>query len=112
MSGVTLSRRLTLERPERVSDGAGGYAETWSALGTLWGDVQAKPGRMANGETGMVSVTGYRITLRAAPVGHSNRPQPGQRLRGQGRVFAINAVSEDAARPQYLICICEEEVTP
>ncbi|MFZ7090420.1 phage head closure protein [Primorskyibacter sp. 2E233] len=112
MSGVNLSRRLTLERAERVPDGAGGYTQTWVVLGTVWGDVQARTGRVATGEAGAVSVTGYRIAVRAAPLGHSNRPEPGQRFGLQGRQFRIDAVTEDPKRNLYLICDCKEEVTP
>lgn len=112
MSAPKLTRRLTLERVERTSDGAGGFAENWIALGTLWGDVQARAGRVATGETGAVSVTGYRITVRGAPVGQSNRPEPGQRFSMQSRRFRIDSVSEDQARGMFLICHCEEEVTP
>ena len=39
MSAPMLTRRLVLEAPERVADGAGGYTETWVARGTLWAEV-------------------------------------------------------------------------
>jgi len=35
MSAPVLSRRLVLEAPVRVPDGAGGVIESWASLGTL-----------------------------------------------------------------------------
>ena len=35
-----LSRKLTLETPIRVADGAGGYSIDWRPMGTLWAEVK------------------------------------------------------------------------
>ncbi|KUF11937.1 head-tail adaptor protein [Pseudoponticoccus marisrubri] len=110
MSGARLNRQLVLEHAVRSSDGAGGFTESWTALGTLWAEITPRSGRLANGETGAVSVGGFRIRVRGAPVGQSNRPEPGQRFRMAGRIFRIEAVTEDEPRGLYLICHCEEEV--
>jgi hypothetical protein len=43
---AALNRALVLEAPQtRVPDGAGGFALTWGALGTLWAEVVAGAGR-------------------------------------------------------------------
>lgn len=108
----TLNRRLILESPARVSDGAGGFEETWTALGTLWAQIKPRTGRLANGETGAVSIGAFRITVRGAPFGHSSRPEPGQRFRTGARLFRIEAVTEEEPSGLYLICQCQEEVAP
>ena len=109
-----MSRRLTsklvLERLVSVPDGAGGQHESWEALGTVWGEVKPRTGRESVGETGQVSVTGFRIVVRAAPAGHSARPLPDQRFRDGTRVFRINSVTEADPEAQFLICICDEEL--
>ncbi len=110
MSGARLSRRLVLEAPQRAADGAGGYVETWTALGTHWAEVKPRTGREARGAAGPVSRAGFRITLRGVPVGHSGRPVPGQRFRMGPRLFRIEAVTEEEPGGLYLICQCEEEV--
>jgi head-tail adaptor len=107
-----LNRRLTLETLQRNSDGAGGFDPTWSALGTLWAQVKPRTGRLATGETGAVSIGGFRITVRGAPMGHSNRPEPGQRFRMGTRIFRIEAVTEEEPVGLFLICHCQEEVSP
>jgi len=110
MSGPPqLTRRLVLEEPQRLSDGAGGFAETWVVLGTLWAEVKAGSGRERAGEVTAVSRVPYRITVRGAPEGNLARPRPEQRFREGARVFRILAVSEADAQGRYLTCFAEEE---
>ena len=111
MSGrVNLNRALTLETPVRTPDGAGGFARGWQPLGTIWAEVVARTGREREGDGGQMSLTGYRITVRAAPVGHTTRPRPDQRFREGSRVFRITAVAETDPRGRFLTCFAEEEV--
>ncbi len=110
MTAHKLNRKLILETVTRSDDGAGGFIETWTVLGTLWGAVSPRKGRYVTGYGGAVSQTGFEIVVRAAPVGHSNRPLPGQKLRMGTRVFLVQAVTEDEPSPMYLTCQVEEEV--
>lgn len=111
MSGaIHLSRALVLETPEGISDGAGGTLQGWTALGTLWAEVVARSGRERAGDGAQLSLTGYRITVRAAPFGSSMRPRADQRFREGSRVFRILSVAERDARGRFLTCYAEEEV--
>lgn len=110
MADFTLNRRLVLEEADRVPDGAGGWDESWAALGTLWADLRARTGREAGGEAVSLSRTGYRITVRAAPHDAPSRPRPGQRFRDGARVFDIVSVAEADRAGRYLTCLAEEEV--
>ena len=105
-----LNRRLTLETPERVSDGSGGYVETWNSLGVVWAELRPRTGRETVAQAAPVSSVSYKIILRAAPVGHPARPLPGQRLRDGARLFHIHALTEYDVGGQYLTCFAEEEV--
>jgi len=107
---VTLSRRLTLETPQRTADGAGGFSETWVELGTLWADVTARTGRERSDGTAQVSNTAYRITVRAAPYGSPSRPAPEHRFREGTRIFRIEAVAERDPHARFLTCFAQEEV--
>ncbi|WP_297341988.1 head-tail adaptor protein, partial [Pseudophaeobacter sp.] len=62
-----LRRRLLLEDPQRLSDGAGGYSESWAPLGVVWAGLSAQTGRTAGQEGGSLSLQRYKITLRATP---------------------------------------------
>ena len=107
-----LRRRLLLEDPQRLSDGAGGYSESWAPLGVVWAELSAKTGRTAGQEGGSLSLQRYKITLRATPQGSLSRPRPGQRFRQGQRLFRIEAVSEADPGGRYLNCQCIEEVAP
>ncbi len=110
MTHVNLTRKLVLEAPNQIPDGAGGFEESWIALGTVWGEVKSGSGREVAGEAGPVSANTYRITVRAAPYGTSRRPTAEQRFREGARVFKIQAVSERDPHGLYLTCVTKEEV--
>ncbi|OIQ44705.1 MAG: phage tail protein [Roseobacter sp. MedPE-SW] len=105
-------RRLVLEDPQRISDGAGGYSESWAPLGVIWGALKSQTGRTAGQDGGSLSLQRYKISLRATPQGSRSRPRPGQRFRQGQRLFRIEAVSESDPAGRYLTCQCIEEVAP
>jgi len=105
MMRPNLSRRLLLEAPVRVADGAGGFIEVWQPLGTVWGEILPRTGR----ESGDLARMGFRITVRAAPQGAPSRPTPLQRFRDGDRLFSIDAVTEADAEGRFLICFATEE---
>ncbi|MEE9429055.1 MAG: head-tail adaptor protein [Paracoccaceae bacterium] len=111
MSGsVHLNRKLVLEDPVRVDDGAGGHSESWTVLGTVWASVRAGTGREYASQHLTLSKVPYRIIVRAAPAGSMERPKPEQRFVEGSRVFRILAVSEHDSRGHYLMCHAREEV--
>ncbi len=110
MSVPVLNRQLTLQERQGSPDGAGGRSESWVTLGTLWAGVQSRSGRETQGFGGAVSLGTFRITVRGAPVGASNRPIPGQRFVMGARIFEILAVTEIEPGGMYLDCDAREEV--
>ncbi|GKY88729.1 head-tail adaptor protein [Sinisalibacter aestuarii] len=111
MKGPVLNRKLVLEAPVRLPDGAGGFATTWEVLGTLWAEIRPGAGRERAVELMTVATLPLRITVRAAPEGAPSRPVPEQRFRAGQRVFRILAVTEADAGAQYLSCFAQEEVS-
>ncbi|MDW4496816.1 head-tail adaptor protein [Sulfitobacter sp. D35] len=105
-----LNRRLVLETPETIPDGAGGFDSVWVALGTIWGEVTARTGRELAQAEAAISRMSFRIVVRAAPFGSPDRPQPQQRFREGQRIFLIEAVAEEDADTRYLTCFATEEV--
>ena len=105
-----LDRRMVLEAPARVADGAGGFQLTWVVRGVLWAALTPGAGREAAGVEVRAAQVPYRITVRGAPDGAPARPLPGQRFRDATRVFAITAVTERDAGGRYLTCFATEEV--
>lgn len=109
MIAPCLNRALTLETRVRLPDGAGGFSDSWQALGQLWAEMRAGAGRNAAGEEVSLSSTLHRVILRAAPPGATARPVPGQRLTSGTRHFAILSVTEADPAGRYLLCITKEE---
>ncbi|WP_300058245.1 phage head closure protein [uncultured Roseobacter sp.] len=110
MTTPRLNRKLVLEAPQRLDDGAGGYVETWQALGSVWAKVTPRSGRETAVSEVALSTVGYRITLRSAPEGDIRRPVPEQRFREGARLFHIQAVVDDDPDGRYLTCFATEEV--
>lgn len=109
MSRPILNRRLVLETPMPDDDGAGGHADRWEALGTLWAEVRAGAGREREGPGVPMGRVAYRITVPAAAPGALSRPRPDQRFREGVRIFPILAVAERDGSGAWLTCFCEEE---
>lgn len=106
MSAPVMARRMTLEAPARLSDGAGGFTESWQTLGTIWAEV--KP-RGAGREVGDGAALKLKIVCRAVPQDAPSRPSAGMRFREGVRVFDIEAVTEADALGHFLVCFAKEE---
>ncbi len=110
MTVPRLSRRLYLERAERVADGAGGFDITWVVVASVWGEITARTGRERRLLEAPVSSMSYRIVVRGAPQGSPLRPRPDQRFREGSRIFNIRAVTERGFDGRFLTCFADEEV--
>ena len=106
----TLNRQLELQELSRTPDGAGGFNESWAALGTLWAAIRPTSGREGESDHIKLSTVGAEVITRAAPVGAASRPKPGQRFVEGSRVYRILAVLEWDAAARYLSCKVTEEV--
>jgi len=111
MSVPTLNRRLVLEAPQRVSDEAGGYTLIWQVLGSVWAQVGLRTGRETERLETPLSVSNYRITVRAVSLDAPERPRPEHRFRDGDRIYLIKAVAEADAFGRYLTCFATEERT-
>ena len=110
MSGrVILNRKLLLEAPVDIPDGAGGYQRSWNVLGTHWGEIRSGYGRDSKSGELPVSRLNHRIVLRAVPLGATSRPHPEQRFREGSRIFLIAAVADFGTDGRYLVCQVKEE---
>ena len=110
MKRPQLNRKLVLEQPEQIADGAGGFITVWQSLGMLWADFEARTGRETNVVGGSVARTNYRVTIRAAPDGAPSRPVAKQRFVEGARVFQIDAVTESKFGSAFLTCFVTEEL--
>jgi len=107
MSAPQMTRRLTLEAPERVADGAGGYGEVWVARGHVWAAVET---RGAGREVDQAARLQLKITMRGVARGAQARPDAAMRFREGVRLYRIEAVHEGDALGRTLVCFAVEEV--
>ena len=105
-----LNRKLVLETPEQVPDGAGGFTDSWVEQGTLWAQITPRTGAEATGEDTAMSRSRLKIIVRAAGQDAPSRPRPEQRFREGIRVFHILSVTESDADAHYLVCHAQEEM--
>ncbi len=111
MRAPRLSRRLVLEAPARTPDGAGGFATEWTALGTLWAEIDPRATRLSAQPGGQEARQPLRVTVRGAPPSAPSRPQPGQRFRSGAGTYAIVSVSPADPQGRFLHCLAHEETT-
>ncbi|PIB25166.1 phage tail protein [Amylibacter kogurei] len=109
MDAAQLTRKLVLETPVRIGDGAGGFTQTWQALGALWAHVSAKGVSERAHAGGTLSTLRHEITVRNAPIGDDQRPKPEQRFVEGTRIFIIETVAEADAFGRFLTCVAREE---
>lgn len=105
-----LNRKLILEKPDDVPDGAGGLTRTWVPAGTIWAHIRNRSGGEVAGTAGPISHLEFQIILRAAPPDSPARPLASHRFREGTRIFAILSVTEEGADGRYLLCTAHEEV--
>ncbi|MEQ6247737.1 head-tail adaptor protein [Sulfitobacter sp. HNIBRBA3233] len=109
MSAPRLNRKLVLEAPDRLGDGAGGYVSGWVPLGVLWAEIVPRTGGETARTGAPVSRMRYRVTVRGADFASDARPAAQQRFREGERIFTIEAVTERDPEGRYLTCYVEEE---
>ena len=108
--GPKLTRKLVLEAPVQVADGAGGYRKDWQPLGAIWAEIKPGTGVEKAGEFVTLASVPLKIVVRGAPEGSPRRPKPEQRFREGARIYRILAVTERDAAGMYLTCFAREEV--
>ncbi len=93
MKAPVLNTPLTLQTRTRRPDDAGGYAEGWSDVATIWAAVDARAS---------ASGTSLRIIAR-----NDIRPALHDRILSDGRSYTINAVAD--AQRGFLLCFAKED---
>ena len=100
-----LDRRIVIEQAALSPDGGGGGAVTWTALATIWGQLQAVGGGEAAQGQRQFGAARHRITIR-----RRTDVTAAMRVQCDGRVFNIRAVINGGGRSMYTLLECEEGV--
>lgn len=101
----SLSKRVTLQSPERAPDGAGGATVTWADIATVWASIEPVSGHepyIAQALRGKVS---HKVHIRyRMGIGPKNRLLYG------ARSYDILAALNDKEEGRFLLLLCEEVV--
>ena len=98
-----LRARLVLEEPVRTPDGGGGASESWIAVATVWGQIEARPGGEAIQADRVTATVVHNVTIR-----YRAGVLPEMRFRSGTRIFQILSVVDVKDRDRWLICRCEQ----
>lgn len=98
-----LRHRLILEEAQRVSDGGGGFTETWVEVATLSAALRPSGGSESVDSGRLAGRVSHEILLR-----YRAGVTPAMRFRMGTRVFHILAAIDEGENKHWLRCLCEE----
>lgn len=96
---------VTIQRPARVDDGAGGQTETWSTVATVGGRLSVETRQVREGQAGgkQTALAYYRVTL---PAGTDVLAR--DRLVIGARTFEVQPPLAGGAWETARVCPCTE----
>jgi SPP1 family predicted phage head-tail adaptor len=100
-----LRHRITFQNLNRVSDGQGGYVETWSNFYECWAKINPKSGNERNSAQRIEDFYDHEITIRWPEVNLLAEMQ----ITFEGRVFQIKSLIKPDMRRWYCVIKCEEK---
>lgn len=103
-----MDRRITIERKTRVSDGMGGYTESWGELATVWAEIRPLGAREVWDAMRVSAETRFRVRIRWR--GDSNGAPyytSADRVIWQGRTYGIEQVVEIGRRAGLQLLMVE-----
>lgn len=98
-----LRTELSLQAAARVSDGQGGFAETWSEVGSVFALVEPVAARDVFAADRPGAEATHRVTIRAR-----GDVAAGMRFARGARVFPILAVHDPDESGRFLVCRTRE----
>ncbi|MCX5570422.1 phage head closure protein [Kaistia nematophila] len=99
-----LSNRVTLERPVRAADGAGGATLDWQEVATFWARIEPVEAGERNAADRLATRVTHRITLR-----FRGDVEGGMRVVHRGRNLAVTAWRDPDETRRLLVLEAVEE---
>jgi len=97
-----LKKRVTILKQVRVSDGQGGFTETWQEAGTVWAAIEPISGREYYEAMQLASDVTHRVRMRYMDL------TPHEKIKYDDRVFDIIAVIDVNMEHRELEVLCNE----
>lgn len=99
-----LRRRIRVETPSDVADGAGGFTRTWTKLMDVFGAIDARRRRESVDDGRQVGVVTHRITVR-----QQDALSGTVRFVADGVTYHVLAAEDADPQRRFLHFWCEEE---
>lgn len=101
-----LKHKITIEKKTKVSDGAGGWTETWMPfVSNVSASIDPISGKEFFEAQQTQSSVSHKIRIRYKP-----GVLPSMRVNFKGRIFAIESVINWEERNRDMMLMCSEEV--
>ena len=100
-------RRLVLEVPVPLPDDAGGRAETFSPVATVWAQVRWRSGNERSRAGREEQVARFEIIIRWRAGVNAGMRFTGL-IAGQSTTYGIISAGDPDGRRTWLVCLCEE----
>lgn len=97
-----LKKRVTILKQVRVSDGQGGFNETWQEAGTVWAAIEPVSGREYYEAMQLSNDVTHRVRMRYMNL------TPHERIKYGYKVFDIVAVIDVNMEHRELEVLCRE----
>ena len=98
-----LNKRITIQAPTKVSDGMGGFVNSYSDAATVWGSVWPVSANDTIQANATVMVVTHRIRIRYRSVLKTS-----WRVSWGGRYFTIVSIIDPNTDHKFLDLMCKE----
>ncbi len=108
MRGISvgaLRHRLTVERPARTDDGAGGAFVSWEPVAELWAALAPLSAAEAVVADQLAGRASHEIIVR-----YRSDLAPAMRFRLGSRLLSIVAILDADNRRRFVRCLCREDL--
>lgn len=99
-----LDQRVSLQRVERVSDGGGGFEETWVQIARLWARVVPASGEERLAAQQREAEIGYHVTIR-----YRELPEATLSVVWRGKRLAVLWPADAGPRSGFLTLDCSTQ---
>jgi SPP1 family predicted phage head-tail adaptor len=90
-------KRVTIQNCTRVSDGQGGFDETWNDGSTVWAQIEPLKSYERFQAMQMQTPVTHRITMR-----YTDEITSASRIKFQSRIFWVKEVLDEEERKRFL----------
>lgn len=108
-----LRKRVVIQEPIETRDAIGGITQSWTALGSVWGDVRLVPGfntkeQFVEGANRIVATATHSVTMRYGEL--SVMVTPGMRMLVESKTLEVESVGDVDGKRAVILAKCKEIV--